>query len=67
MALTARESREDAPLTQGLGVPGFATATGRAESSVRWSIRQICRKQGITQHVELVRRVFAVNLGQGSA
>lgn len=68
MEITTVESQVAAWLAEGRSVRDIAVATGRKESSVRRNIRQIYRKQGITKqgitpHVELIRRVLSISRG----
>ena len=63
MGLTAHESRVAAWFAKGFSVRDIVRATGRAEGSVCRTVRQIYRKQGITRHVELVRRLISIHRG----
>lgn len=57
--LTHAESRVAAALAEGRSVRAIATATHRQESSVRWLIKQIHQKLGISRQADLVRLVLA--------
>ena len=59
LGLTPREARVAVLLAEGLGVSDVAAATGRQESTIRWNLKRIYRKQGISRQAELVRLVLA--------
>ena len=50
LGLTQAESRLAAALAQGTSVRDVAAATGRAESSVRWLIKQIHQAEDLPEH-----------------
>ena len=58
--LTLSESRVAVWLAEGRTVRDIAVATRRKESSVRWLIRQIYDKQGISRQADLVRLVLSI-------
>ena len=58
LGLTPAESRVAALLAEGMRVPDIAVAVGRQEGTVRWSLKRIYRKQGISRQAELVRLVL---------
>lgn len=60
MGLTPAQSRVAAMLAEGLSLREIAAATGRAEGTVRWYLKQIFRRQGISRQTELVRRVLSL-------
>ena len=53
--LTPAESRVAAALAEGATVREIAAATSRSESTVRWLLKQIYAKLGISRQAELVR------------
>ena len=60
--LTPSESRMAARLAEGLRVQEIAADQGWSEEYVRWLVKRVYRKLGISgQQVELVRRVLAVD------
>ena len=58
--LTTAESRLAAMVSSGRTVRDIAAATGRTESTIRWHLKRIFRKQGISRQVDLVRRVLSL-------
>lgn len=58
--LTPAESRLAAMLAAGHSVRYIAAATGRKENTVRWHLKKIFRKQGVSRQSELVRRVLSL-------
>ena len=58
LGLTLMEARVATLLAEGLGIPDIAAATGRQESTIRWNLKRIYRKQGISRQAELVRLVL---------
>ncbi|WP_419936506.1 helix-turn-helix transcriptional regulator [Candidatus Palauibacter sp.] len=58
LGLTPTESRLAVALAAGHTVREIALSTGRTEQTVRWHLKQIFRKQGISRQVDLVRRVL---------
>ena len=60
LGLTPTESRIAAALADGSRVRDIAVATGNQESTVRWHVRRIFRKHGITRQADLVRLVLSL-------
>ena len=54
------ESRVAVMLAEGMTVREITAATGRKETTIRWHVRRIFRKQGITRQAELVRLVLSI-------
>ena len=61
MGLTPAQSRVAAMVAEGRTLREIAAATGRKEETVRWHLRQIFRRQGISRRTELVRRVLSLD------
>lgn len=61
LGLTPAESRLAVMVAAGHGVRAIAAKTGRTEGTVRWHLKQIFRKQGISRQADLVRRVLALD------
>ncbi len=61
MGLTPAEAHVAVMLATGHSLRGIAAATGRSEGTVRWHLKRIFRKQGISRQKDLVRRVLALN------
>ena len=59
--LTPTESRVAARMAEGRTVRNIAELMARSENTIRWHIRRIYDKHGISREVELVRLVLAVN------
>ena len=59
-ALTPTESRVAVMMAAGHTVRATAVLTARSENTIRWHVRQIFRKLGISRQSELVRRVLAL-------
>ena len=55
LGLTLAESQVATALAEGSNVREIAAATRRKESTVRWFIRQIYEKRGISRQADLVR------------
>ena len=66
LGLTPSESRVATLLAEGRSVRDIASATGRRESSIRWHIKQIYRKLGISRQAELVRLVLSITEFSGA-
>jgi len=64
--LTPMESELAVALAAGRTVKDIAQMIGRAEETVRWHLKQVYRKQGISRQVDLVRRVLSLE-GFGAA
>lgn len=58
--LTTTESRVAALLAEGRTVRDIAARLARSEHTIRWHVRQIYDKHGISREVELVRLVLSV-------
>ena len=61
MGLTPAESRLAVMLAAGHSLRDIASATGRTEGTVRWHLKQIFRKQGISRQTDLVRLVLPMD------
>ena len=59
LGLTPSEARVAALLAEGRPVREIAEATGYKESYVRWLLKQVYRKQGLSGQIALVQRVLA--------
>ena len=58
--LTPAESEVAVSLAGGMTIRDIAAATGRSTTTVRWHLRRICTKLGISRQVELVRLVMSL-------
>ena len=58
--LTTSESRLAAMMAVGRSVRDIAAATGRTEGTIRWHLKRIFRKQGISRQADLVQRVLSL-------
>ena len=67
LGLTPVEARVATLLAEGLGIPDIAAATGRRESTIRWNLKRIYLKQGISRQAELVRLVLTTAGFKGSS
>ena len=67
LGLTPAESRVAAQLAEGKSVRDMARSMTRSENTIRWHLRQIYGKHGISREVELVRLVLAVAGPSGNA
>ena len=62
LGLTPSESRMAALLAEGVRVQEIAADQGWTEEYVRWLVKRVYRKLGISgQQIELARRVLAVD------
>ena len=59
--LTTAESRLATMVAAGGTVRDIAAATGRTEGTIRWHLKRIFRKQGISRQADLVRRVLSLD------
>ncbi len=59
--LTRAESQVAAALAEGSSVREIAESTFRAESSVRWLVKQIHAKLGISRQADLVRMILSMH------
>ena len=60
LGLTPTESRVAVRLAEGQTVRDIAAATGRKEGSIRWHLKRIYDKRGLSGQVDLVRLVLSV-------
>ena len=60
LGLTPAQSQIAAMLAEGRTVPEIARATGRRESTVRWHLKEIFARHGISRHAELIRLVLSL-------
>ncbi len=60
MGLTPAEAHVAAMLAAGHSLRGIAAATDRSAGTVRWHLKRIFRKQGISKQKDLVCRVLAL-------
>ena len=60
LGLTPAESRLVVMLADGHSLREIASRTDRTEGTVRWHLKQIFRKQGISRQTDLVRRVLSL-------
>ena len=60
--LTPAEGRLAAMVAAGRTVRDIAAATERTEGTVRWHLKRIFRKQGISRQADLVRRVLSLEV-----
>ena len=65
LGLSPMESRIAALLAEGRTVRDIAALTARSENTVRWHVRRIYDKHGISRQVELVRLALAVSGSSG--
>ena len=62
LGLTPAESRVAVMLAQGSTLQEIAIATGRSRGTVRWHLKQIFDKNGISRQVELVQLVQSLSV-----
>lgn len=60
LRLTPAEGRLAAALATGQTLLDVAESTGRTEKTLRWHLKHIFRKQGISRQVDLVKRVLSL-------
>ena len=60
LGLTPAESRLAVRLARGESVQEIMAVTGRSENTVRWHLRQIFQKHGLTRQGELIRLVLSL-------
>ena len=60
LGLTPMESRVAVMMAEGKAIREIAAALGRKESTIRWHVRHIFTKHGITRQAELVRLVLSM-------
>ena len=61
LRLSPTESRLAVMIAAGHTVRDIAEATGRTEGTIRWHLKKIFRKQGISRQSDLVRLVLALD------
>ena len=61
LGLTSAESRIAAMLAEGMTIRGIAAATDRRETTVKWHVRHVFSKLGVSRQTDLVRLVLAVS------
>ena len=66
LGLTPAESRLAVMVATGYNLRTIAALTRRTEGTVRWHLKQIFRKQGISRQSDLVRRVLTLDGFPGS-
>lgn len=66
LGLTPAESRLAVMVATGYSLRTIAALTRRTEGTVRWHLKQIFRKQGISRQSDLVRRVLTLDRFPGS-
>ncbi len=60
LGLTKMESQVAVLLAEGRSVAQIAAAFGRKESTIRWHVKQMSSKLGLTRQVDLVRLVLSL-------
>ncbi len=60
LGLTQAEGRVAGLLASGNSIREVAKAISREESTIRWHLKHIFRKQGISRQAELIRRVHSI-------
>ena len=60
LGLTATESRVAALLAEGMTVREVAAAMGRGESTIRWHVKHMFTKLGLSRQADLVRLVLSL-------
>ena len=60
LGLTRAQSRVAVSLAEGGTIGDIARATGRSETTVRWHVRRVFAKLGVSRQVDLVKVVLAV-------
>ena len=60
LGLTPAESEVATELAAGRTLSDIAGLTGRSKQTVRWHLKRIFDKQGVTRQVDLVRRVLTL-------
>ena len=60
LGLTPAQSQIAVMLAEGRTVPEIARETGRRESTVRWHIKEIFTRHGISRQAELIRLVLSL-------
>ena len=65
LGLTKPESELAVWLARGETIPEIAAATGRNENTLRWQLKQIFSKHGLSRQIELVRLVASLDAFPG--
>ena len=60
LGLTPAEGQIAVMLAEGSTMRDIAAATDRKEGTIRWHLKQIYKKQGISREVDLVRLVLSI-------
>ncbi len=60
LGLTRAQSRVVVSLAEGGTIGDIARATARSETTVRWHVRRVFAKLGVSRQVDLVKVVLAV-------
>ena len=60
LGLTPAESKVAVALAQGKTIRDIMVATGRTESTIRWHLKHIYAKHGLSRQAELVQLVMLV-------
>ena len=60
LGFTPSESRVAMLLAQGHTIANIAAVTGRRESTIRWFVKEILRKLGISRQLELAQLVLSL-------
>ena len=60
LGLTRAESEVAVSLAEGWTIRKFAVATGRSEETVRWHLKQVFNKLGVSRQIEVARLVLAL-------
>ena len=60
LGLTAAESQVATMLAEGYTIRQIAAATGRSEGTIRWHVKHIFGKLGVSRQVELVQLVMSL-------
>ena len=60
LGLTRAESEVAVSLAEGWTIRKLAVATGRSEETVRWHLKQVFNKLGVSRQIEVARLVLAL-------
>ena len=66
LGLTGMESRVAVLLAEGMTVREVAAATGRGESTIRWHVKHMFTKHGLSRKADLVRLVLSLGAAPAS-
>ena len=61
LGLTTAESRIAAMMAEGMTIRDIATVTARRETTVKWHVRHVFSKLGVSRQADLVRLVLSVS------